>query len=142
MWVTEAQYLEHGVCARWLKREPPPLLKPPRVDAAVLANNGRWAHAQKATVESLQPTSVCHHSQLTWEEHAWYLRHRAPEQLERLSREDADRLQRLHTIVVAEQAAFRAQRAADTDVAALAKFDPRVAEKVLDGTLTDCSPCF
>jgi len=123
VWVTEAQYTEHGVCARWLTRQPPPLLPPPNGDKQ------RPLHSEATARESLEaPSSATgQHSQLSWAEHAWYLRHRAPEQAERLSQDDTERLQKLHAVVSAEQAAFRAQRATDTDVTALSTFHPQIA---------------
>jgi hypothetical protein len=128
-WVTEAEYVEHSVCARWLSREPPPL-QPPRS----LSPDSR-PHDQGAPWSEDAPAAQDHptrgqHSQLTWEEHAWYLRSRSPEQAERLSPEDAARLRHLHAVVAAEQAAFRAQRAAETDVAALLSVHPRIHEQV------------
>ena len=125
MWVSEAEYLEHSACARWLAREPPPPLPIPRAPAANEA-----AARDSGLLKGQQPAAPGQHSALSWEEHAWYLRHRAPEQAERLSQADTARLQRLHALVVAEQAAFREQRGAATDVAVLRTYQPRVAEQV------------
>jgi hypothetical protein len=124
MWVSETEFLEHSACARWLAREPPPPLPIPRAPAANEA-----AARDNGDPKGQQPAPG-QHSQLSWEEHAWYLRHRAPEQEERLSQADTARLQRLHALVVAEQAAFREQRGAATDVAVLRTYHPRVAEQV------------
>lgn len=125
MWVTESEFLEHSACARWLAREPPPPLPIPRAPAA-----NELPARDSGDPKGPQPAVPGQHSQLSWEEHAWYLRSRAPEQAERLSQADTARLQRLHALVVAEQAAFREQRAAATDVAVLRTYHPHVAGQV------------
>ncbi len=133
-WISEASYQELSVCARWLHRTPPPVEAQPNVPAAPLP----LAYADAAEAEA--GACVRQHSQLTWEEHLWFLRSRAPEAAARLSPDEAARMGRLEGVVAAEQAAFRAQRAADADVAALRCYHPRVAEQARRSACYACLP--
>ena len=114
-WLEEADYVAHSDSARWLRG----------VSAATVGSTAvrppppEPLGCKTGTLQLL--------SQLSWEEHRWYLRARLDTSL---SRADTERLLRLDTRVAAEQAAFHAQRAALLDAAALRFCHLHVAQEV------------
>ena len=115
VFVSEAAYTEHSVAARWLHRAPTAAEQRARAAAVAALDQGTVAPPS----ETMAPPEAGYetacggqtHSALSWEEHAWFLRHSAPDAAARLTPAERTRLQLLSDTVAAEQAAYARERA-------------------------------
>ena len=138
VFVTEAAYTAHSVAARWLHRAPSAAEQQARA-SAVAALNGAAAALDEAVAPPAEAQTEASrgaagggqsHSALSWEEHAWFLRHSAPDAASRLTPAELKRLQLLGDAVAAEQAAYARERATGgADAEALRFLHPDVAEQ-------------
>ena len=133
VFVSEAAYTEQSVAARWLHRVPTAAEQQARAGAAAALNQGTTlAQPSEAQPEAGRGAAGggLSHSALSWEEHAWFLRHSAPDAAARLMPAEHKRLQLLSDTVAAEQAAYARERASSgADADALRFMHPDVAEQ-------------
>ena len=134
MFVSEAAYTEHSIAARWLHRAPTAAEQRARDGAAAALDEGTLAPSSEVEAppdagREAAGGGQCH-SALSWEEHAWFLRHSAPDSAARLTPAEHKRLQMLGDTVAAEQAAYLRERVSGgADADALRFLHPDVAEQ-------------
>ena len=112
VFVTEAAYAAHSVAARWLHRAPTAAEQQARASAAATLDQA-VAQPSEAQPEAARDAvgGGQSHSALSWEEHAWFLRHSVPDAAARLTPAELERLRLLSNTVAAEQAAYTRERA-------------------------------